>query len=82
MTDLSRHNGSDKEFYLQMGRLEATVQAHEDKLEDIDRKLDQLLDTSSRLQGGWFVLSVLMGAATLLGSFSHEVLSFLRKVFG
>jgi hypothetical protein len=79
--DLSRHNGADKNLYLQIGTLEAQVLAHEKKLDEMDKKLDQLLESSNKIKGGWVMLSGLMSAAILLGEFSHEIITILKRIF-
>lgn len=81
MVDLSRHNGSDPDFYRQIGRLEQRVDEHGDKLEEISIKLDALLEQSNKIKGGWLTLSFLIGAAAFVGEFSHNVFEFIRKVF-
>lgn len=78
--DLSRHNGSDNDFYKTIGGLEATVLAHEKRLDEINDKLDTLIDVSNRLKGGWWVLSGVLGLAALLGEFSHSIIDAFRRL--
>ena len=78
--DLSRQNGSDKDFYKTIGGLEATVLSHEKRLDEINDKLDTLLEVSNRLQGGWWMLSGLLGLAALLGEFSHYIIDAFRRL--
>jgi hypothetical protein len=81
MVDLSKHNGSDPDFYRQIGRLEQRVDEHGEKLEMINDKLDALIEQSNKIKGGWVTLSFLVTTAALLGEFSHTVFEFIKRVF-
>lgn len=80
MTDLSRANSRDGDYYRVIGSLEATMVAHEKRLDSIDEKLDRLLDMSSRVKGGWMTLSALMSVAAVVGAFSSRIFEVLRRV--
>lgn len=80
MTDLSRYNGNDS-IYQNLGRLEATVEAHASKLEEISNKLDTLIDASNRIKGGWGVMSILIGIAAAAGAFSHNMVEAIKRAF-
>jgi hypothetical protein len=54
-----------------LGRLEGRINAVELRLQDIDKKLDPVVDALARTRGGWrmlvLVMSVLVGALSLFG---------------
>jgi len=80
MADLSRYNGADRDIYQNLGRLEATVEAHDKKLGEISDKLDQLIDASNRIKGGWGVMTFFIAVSATLGAFSHNLLEAIKKV--
>lgn len=79
MTDLSRSNGRDGDFYKSLGGLETMMEAHEKRLDTIEGKLDRLIEMSSRMKGGWGVLSVIILIAATIGAGSSRVLEAIRQ---
>lgn len=51
-----------------IGRLEERSVATERRLEAVEEKLDQVLETLQHARGGWRMLMVVGGAAAALGS--------------
>lgn len=79
MTDLSRSNGRDGDFYKSLGGLETMMDAHEKRLDAIERKLDRLIEMSAGMKGGWKALSAIVLLAATIGAGSSRVIEAIRQ---
>lgn len=79
MTDLSRSNGRDGDFYKSLGGLESLMDAHEKRLDAIECKLDKLIEMSAGMKGGWKALSAIILIAATIGAGSSKILEAIRQ---
>ena len=81
MTDLSRSNGRDGDYYKALGGLEAMMESHEKRLDSIDDKLEHLIQLSERVKGSWKVLSAVVFIAATIGAGSSKFLEVVKQFF-
>lgn len=81
MTDLSRSNGRDGDYYKSLGGLEAMMESHEKRLDSIDEKLETLIKMSERVKGSWKVLACIAFVAASIGAGSSRFLEAIKQLF-
>lgn len=79
MTDLSRANGRDGDYYKALGGLEAQMESHEKRLDSIDEKLERLIEMSERVKGSWKVLTAIVTFAAIIGAGSSRLLDAVKQ---